>query len=147
MSKSRRWSNRSPVCRIDLRPSRVLAACLAALGALGTISWWMSEATTSLAVGGSALWLVAAIAYAVREMRRPARSLAIGADGAEVDERRVDDFTVDWRGPIFVLEWREAGRHVRWLGFPDVLDATARRELRLWALQRREYAPTAAVAP
>jgi hypothetical protein len=64
-----------------------------------------------------------------------------------LDGQPIGDVTVDWRGPLHVLSWREEGRMVRWMAFPDVLDSGARRELRLWSRRRREHAGAAAVAP
>lgn len=74
--------------------------------------------------------------------------IALQASGAvQVDADTVDGLDVAWRGPLLTLAWRSRRGRVRRFVFPDALDATARRELRLWALQRREDAPPAAVAP
>lgn len=148
MTKSRRWSNRSPDCRIELRPSRSLAACLVALGALGAVSWFMSDASFLPVALGALAWSAGAAVYARRELRRPVSTLVLGADGlAHVDGRPVEGFSVDWRGALFTMSWLEGGRRVRRLAFPDALGAAERRQLRLSAPQRRERVRTAAVAP
>lgn len=147
MSKPRHWSTRSDDFRIEAGRSRLLTGCLAALGPVGAACWWMSAAPALLAAAGSSMWIVVAASLARREWGRATRSVVLGAGAACIDGRPVDGFSVDWRGMLTILEWRDSGRAVRWLLFPDVVDAAQRRELRLWALARRERGSTAAVAP
>jgi hypothetical protein len=148
MQTSARWSNRSDACRIELGPSRQYAACLAALGVLGGAGWWASDASALVVAAGSLAWLAAGLRLAHRELRRPVESLVLRPDGAaELGGCPVDGAGVDWRGPFFVLSWQAGGRAVRRIVFPDVLDAAARRELRLWRGGARERGSTAAVAP
>lgn len=148
MSKPSRWSTPSAACRIEIRPSRACALGLALLGLLGAGSWGLSDAPALLAWSGAVLWLVAGCWLAARELRRPGARLMLGAEGrGELDGRAVDDLRVEWRGPFYVIAWREGGRRACWFAFPDALDARHRRELRLWAPPARERGATAAVAP
>jgi hypothetical protein len=74
--------------------------------------------------------------------------LELRADGSAAFEgRTIEDLDVQWRGSLVALAWRVDGRSRHHLAFPDALDAAARRELRLWALSRRERTPAPAVAP
>lgn len=82
------------------------------------------------------------------ELRRGRMALALRANGlAEIDGVPVDDFAVDWRGPLACLSWLAAGRRTRFVAWPDIIDPAARRELRLWVAAHRAPAVTATVAP
>ena len=145
MPTSRHWSNASAPCRLEWRPSRLLAGVLLTLGALGAAAIIASE-IPRLAAWPSAL---VALGYGVwlarRELRRPSRSLIIPmADSqATLDGAVITDFQVQWRGPLAFLQWRDAqGRRQRMQCWPDTLSAPARRELRL-ASRARPTAPSA----
>ena len=150
MPTSRHWSNASAPCRLEWRPSRLLAGVLLALGVLGAAAIIASE-IPRLAAWPSAL---VAVGYGVwltrRELRRPSRSLIIPmADSqATLDGAAITDFQVQWRGPLAFLQWRDAqGRRQRMQCWPDTLSAPARRELRL-AMAARSAAPApGSVAP
>lgn len=148
MQKPTPWSRPSAACRIDIRPSRACAACLAVLGVLGALSWGLSDAPIPVALAAGAFWIATATGLALRELRRPVERLVLGAERrGELDGRPVADLHVDWRGPLYVVAWREGDRRRRWFAFPDVLGRDARRGLRLWAPATRERGDTAAVAP
>lgn len=133
MSISRRSSNASAPCRFEWRPSRWLASALALLGTLGAFAAIASDMPPV-----AALMLGMAVAFggacsAVHEARRPNLRLAWSPDGTlAIDGKGVDGVSLQWRGPLAFLRWRDAGgrRHsVAWL--PDTLDRATRRELRL----------------
>lgn len=128
-----RSSNASAPCRFELGPSRWLVGALVLLAMLAPLSVWLSGmprlAAWPLALAGAGLgaWL------ARREARRPVERVVVHPEaGASVDGRNVDDFAVDWRGPLAFLRWTDAaGRRQRRSLWPDRLDSALRRELRL----------------
>jgi hypothetical protein len=140
--------NALPICRIDLRPSRWLAFALLASGALAAGGLFMTNLPLVGAVMFSPVCLGWGAWFASVEIRRNPTEVVFRSDGnVEVDGARVADFRIDWQGPITRLQWRGNGRWTRVAAWPDVVDAGARRELRLWALAHRADASTAAVAP
>ena len=150
MSKSRRWSTVSAPCRLEWRPSGLLAAALLTLGLLAAASLLASEAPrfaawpSALAASAYGGWL------ARRELRRPARGLTIPmADSpATLDDAPMADFHMQWRGPLAFVQWRDAqGRRRRMQFWPDTLSAPARRELRLAMIARASAPPTGSMAP
>lgn len=148
MSKHSNWSKPSRDFRIELHPSRQLAAALVVVGALAALGWGLTDAPAPGALAAAVLTLAWTLRLARAEARREVVAIAVGGNGAVlVDGCAVDWFTVSWRGSLWSLAWRSQGRTRRRLGFPDALDAGARRELRLWALARRERATAPAVAP
>ena len=145
MSKSRNWSNTSAPCRLDWRPSKLLAAALLALGLLAAGSVLAAE------LPDTAAWPIAlaALAYgrwlAHRELKRPIRALLVPSGNAValLDGVAMTGLEVHWRGPLAFLRWRDShGRHRRRQFWPDTLPAHARRELRL-ALINHAPAPAA----
>lgn len=71
-----------------------------------------------------------------------------GADLVRVDGAVVESPTLQWRGPLALLAWRDAhGRRRRLVWWSDTLDARARRELRLAAGPSGATRAGAAVAP
>lgn len=150
MPKSRSWLQASAPCRLEWRPSRWLAATVATLGLFAAaaaltsatprvLSWPIAVA--ALVYGG---WL------AQRELDRPVRCLVIAPDVATstVDGEPVTELGLQWRGPLAFLCWRDgAGRRQRLSGWPDVLDAASRRELRLAIAARTPAQPTRSMAP
>lgn len=142
------WSATSRACRIELRRSRLLAGALLGLGCAGVFGWFLSDAGGPVSLAGSAFGLAYATRLARRELRRGPLGLVLGADGrAYMDGHELSGFEVSWRGGLVSLSWRTGARTERRLAFPDALTAAHRRELRLWALRRREHAEPAAVAP
>lgn len=126
----------------------MLAAALALIGVAGAAGLFLTDLPAAVA---AALAPVAAgwgAAMATRELRRPAVSILLRHDGsATVDGVEVARIRLDWQGIFARFDWTVDGRRRRLVAWPDVLDAAARRELRLWALGRGVRASTAAVAP
>ncbi|GHC05860.1 hypothetical protein [Thermomonas carbonis] len=93
-------------------------------------------------------WPLAAgvLLFGVRDARSYLREQALqllvpaGLGVVQCDGVAVQDLRVAWRGPLAFLRWRGADRRIRRIVlWPDLLDAGARRELKL-AMQRREAA-------
>ena len=126
----------------------MLAGAVASVGALGIPAWWLSESPRGLAIVAGLAGLAWALWLAWRELARPVVTIVLQPSGSvAVDGMQVDGFDVSWRSVLVGVQWCSSERTVRRLAFPDAIDAAGRRELRLWALQRREDAPPAAVAP
>lgn len=136
MSKSHRSSHASERCRLEWRPSRLLAAWLLVMGVLAAIAVLASD------MPRGAAWLIALAALlhawqlAARERGRA--PVALDWDGragvVRIDGVAVDGARLRWRGPLAFLSWRDAHgrtRHLAW--WPDTLPAACRRELRLAA--------------
>ena len=75
MPNSRHWSNASAPCRLEWRPSRLLAWGLRGLGVLGGVSLLACELPLILAVPAALL--------AVFEGQRQARFVLFGFDGVD----------------------------------------------------------------
>lgn len=136
MAKSHRSSHASEICRLEWRPSRLLAGGLAALGLLAAFAAIASE------LPRSAAWLLACAATlhgmraAMDELRRPVAELVWNghADVVSVDGVAVAGASLRWRGAIACLRYRDAqGGRQRLIWWPDTLPARRRRELRLAA--------------
>ena len=150
MTKSRRWSNASAPCRLEWRPSRVLATALAVLGLLAAIAVIASELPWVVSVPLALAAFLYGIRLARRELLRPACSLVIpmGEGAATMDGQPVRNLQLRWRGPLAFLQWRDADGRRRYLqGWPDNLDPDARRELRLAVATRVPARPSRSVAP
>lgn len=133
MANSRNWSNASAPCRIERHPSVGQAAVLVLLGLLAGLSVLASAMPALPAV----LVAIVAVLYGARlgwrELHAHPTSLIVSHDGtATVDGEPVSELRIDWRGPAAFLQWRDGARRLlRRVATPDVLDASARRELRL----------------
>ncbi|HEV8694900.1 MAG TPA: hypothetical protein VGQ93_12075 [Lysobacter sp.] len=123
---------------------------LFALGLLSAFAAIASElpryASIPLALLASAygIWL------ARRELRRPTHGLIIPLNEtvATIDGSDMNDFQVQWRGPLAFLQWRDAEDRRRHLnGGPGNLDAAVRRELRLAMAARMPTRQARSVAP
>lgn len=119
--------------RCELRPSRWETGALSILALLAPFSVIVSGLPRAAAWPIAALAFVVGLLWTRRRARRPVRLLGIDAAGdARIDDRRVDDLEIAWRGPLAFLRWREMdggqGTHVCW---PDTLPPPLRRELRL----------------
>lgn len=127
----RRQRTPSPPVRIAWRPSTCVVVALAAMGLLAAIGAFASEVPLPAVVAAFAL--AGGIALAVREARRPHRTLSIGADGsASIDDHPVSAVTLQWRGPLAFLQARDAGGTLHRLSWwPDTLGRPERRALRL----------------
>jgi toxin CptA len=145
MPTSTAWSSTSAICQLDWRPSRALTAGLHVLGLLAGLSTLASEMPRALA------WAMAmlAMAYAgwlARRYRRlaPRRLAWLAGRPPELDGTALQQATLEWRGPLAFLRWRDAEDRARRLAWwPDTLPRAARRELRLVA----EVAPHGPSAP
>jgi len=136
MPRSHRLSSGSVSCRLEWRPSRWLQGTLAALGLLATWSVLLSE------MPRWAAWplVIGVLAYTLRsirhERRKPVRHLVFpGNDGpVQIDGQTAEGATVQWRGPLAFVTWRERGGSPQRLAWwPDTLPPERRRELRLAA--------------
>lgn len=128
-------SSASSPFRLELGPSRWPQAAIIALALLALLSLALSEAPAWLALALSGSVLAYGLWAVSRERRRPIRKLLLPAEGpVRIDGEPVEAFTVDWRGPLAFLSWRDqrgcTQRHALW---PDTLPPALRRELRLAA--------------
>lgn len=123
---------------------------LLALGLLSGFAVIASEAPMYVSIPlaffatGYGLWL------ALRELRRPTHRLVIPLNeiAATIDGLEMNDFQVQWRGPLAFLQWLGAdGRRHRLQGWPDNLGTAARRELRLATAARTPARSPRSVAP
>ncbi len=135
MANSPTSSSVSAPCRLEWRPSRLLAGALVLLGAAAVLAVLASEMPRGLAwpLGVAAgLW---GLRLARDETRRPVQHWVFPADGrVTVDGVRVREPVLVWRGPLAILRWRDGQGRRHGLGWwPDTLPAAARRELRLAA--------------
>lgn len=127
-----RSSNASAPCRFELRPSRWTTAALLALAALAPFAALQSAMPRAAAWPLAALAALLGLWLARREWRRPPLAVLIdGSGAARVGGVEVDDFRIDWRGPLAFVSWRDrAGRRHRRGLWPDTLGPALRRELR-----------------
>ncbi|RMH94884.1 hypothetical protein EBB59_00900 [Lysobacter pythonis] len=133
MSKSHRLYNASATCRLEWRPSRVIAGWWLALAVLAPLS--------SIASGlpRPAAWALAMVAclLALRGWRafrsQPRRQLVVRVEGPlSVDGANFHDWRLQWRGPLAFIQWRDGAGRLAALSFwPDTLPPGTRRELRL----------------
>ncbi|MGN7917314.1 MULTISPECIES: hypothetical protein [unclassified Lysobacter] len=125
-------SNRSGPCRLEWRPSRLLAAALIVLGLAAALSLWFSECPRAVAGPLAVLALAWALYSARRELRRPPQRLVIAGERASLDELPITELRLQWRGWLARLDFTGPdGQGRRLLWWPDRLDARGRRELRL----------------
>ena len=150
MSTSRNWSHASAPCRLEWRPSKLLAGVLLALGVLAALSVIASEMPRlaawplALAAAVYAFWM------ARRELIRPRRSLIVWLDDsrASLDGASLTGFGVHWRGPLALLHWRDPqGQRMHLHCWPDTLAAGHRRELRLAMIARPSAPGAPSMAP
>ena len=150
------WSNASAICRSGLesgavplpghylwRPSRICTLLLVLLTLLAPVSVLASGLAPGVAWPLALLAAVHGVRIVRTYRRSVTRDLLIPGAGAEArcDGDPMNELRVRWRGPLAFLEWRghAGGPRQRLLFWPDVLDARARRELRL-AMRAREAA-------
>ncbi|HZH43101.1 MAG TPA: hypothetical protein VEY50_03340 [Lysobacter sp.] len=132
MTTSSTSSTASASCRIEWRPSPALAGALIALGLLGGVGVWTSEAPRGLAMPLALAAPLVGVMQARQELRRPRRDVAVATECVHVDGVRVQRAAVRWRGPLATLVWTDVGGHEqRLLWWPDTLGAADRRALRL----------------
>lgn len=125
------------------RPSRVCARLLWVLALLAPLSVLASELPAALAWPLALLAGVLGARSARISLRVPARHLVISGPerAASCEGAPMDELRLRWRGPLAFLDWGSpaGGPRQRLVFWPDVLDAAARRELRL-AVRRYEAA-------
>lgn len=135
-------------CELQWRPSRWLALALIVLGVLGGVSALACELPRSLSLPIAGLALLWASASGRRELRRPARLLAIRGGRATLAGEAIADLRLHWRGWLARLDFTGPdGRRQRLLWWPDTLDAAGRRELRLAVAVTAPARDTRSVAP
>jgi len=104
---------------VTWRPSWWVVGAHLAFGVFGGIGVVASAVPRDLAIPGAAAAILSGVLQALREGRRPARTL------------RVAELDLHWRGPLAF----DARHGLSW--WPDTLDARGRRQLRL-AASRQE---------
>lgn len=149
MPSSWNSSNDSAPCRIEWRPSRLLAGALAMLGALGAVSAIASEAPVALVALLAPASLATGAWLAGRELARPPMQLVwTPGRGLAIDGVRVANPHVSWRGPLAFLAWSDhEGRRHRVSWWPDTLGSLERRELRLAAIASPTSLDALSMAP
>jgi len=134
-------------CRIDWRPSRLLAAAQLMAGLLAALALPATALPLPLAVAASVTALVAATVLALHGLARPGRCVRVRIDGdgsrVWLDGRPVSGHAVHLRAGLAVLALRLPGRRLRLGWYPDTLSAGARRTFRL--LKRGRAAPPTAL--
>jgi len=132
------------------RPSRVCALMLWALALLAPLSVLASELPAALAWPVALLVGLSGARGARKSLRAPPQRLILAGPESEASCNGVPimDLRLRWRGPLAFLDWRSpaAGDRQRLVFWPDVLDAAARRELRLAARRLDAVWKTASVA-
>lgn len=132
--RSQRCFNASTPCHVEWRPSRLCAASAWLLGMAAAVALWLSDLPAWLQTIGSLTCLARAGWLARHLRRRPHRQLLWPARGAVLlDGEPIDAPRLHWRGPWVFVHWREGSRRQALAWWPDTLDATRRRELRLVA--------------
>lgn len=149
MSNSRKWSNASAPCRIELRGSRAIAVACAVLGVLAAVALPLTALPDWLAWAGSVVCVLRGSRLARRELALRDLHLTLHRNGqAAVDGEPVHALRIRWRGAIAFVDWTDAaGRIHRRVLAPDVLPPASRRELRLGWSTHAAALGTAEVAP
>ena len=135
--------------RIEWRPSRLLSLVLVVIGLMAGLSVLASEMPLAWSIPLAFLAAGEGIRQARREQARPVRSLLVGAHpGPTMDGRPVTELTVQWRGPMAFMRFRDTdGRWRRLAWWPDTLDSRGRRELRLAVPVQVTAQPATSMAP
>jgi len=123
---------------------------LLALGVLSGFAVIASEVPMYVSIPLALFATGYGLCLALRELRRSTHGLVIPLNdmAATIDGAEMNDFQVQWRGPLAFLQWLGAdGRRHRLQGWPDNLDAAARRELRLATAVRTPARSPHSVAP
>ena len=128
----------SPSYRIDWRPSRLLCAALAGLGALAALAVALSDAAPAWKLGLAGLALLRGLQLARREWNQPPCARSFDLEGGEAmigqpgSEETMHEPRLALRGVLVALQWRDprgGARCLRWAA--DTLAAADRRALRL----------------
>ena len=146
-------SSALPICRVDWRPSRLLAVATGLLGILASWSLWLS----ALPVWVTSILAVAIVMYSVVSIRRELRRESFTLTWAGGDEAAVLNFAsgaqslsgprLSIRGPLAAIRGKDGAGCVRtWLWWPDTLSSAARRQLRLADQIKKEQSSTSKTA-
>ena len=120
-----RSSSSSSICRVEWRPSRMLAAALVMLGIAAAISLALSAAPWFVALPAGLVAVAQGLQSARTELRRPPRVM-VWPDAAWREHRAI------FRGGLVTVSGiDQAGRCQRLHWWPDTLSGNARRRLRL----------------
>lgn len=137
------------VTRLLWRPSPLCVGTLCALALLAPLAVLASALPLLMALPLA----LAALGWGMRDAWRYRRSpgcvltVAWGSERARCDDDAIEALRVRWRGPLAFVDWRDSGRCIeRRVFWPDVLDAAARRELRLAMARRRAAQPHGSMA-
>ena len=138
--------------RLQWQPSRLLSLALVLMGLLAGLSVIASEMPLAWSVPLALLAAGDGVRQARRELARPARWLVAGtADtlpGPTLDGQPISELTVQWRGPLAFMRFRDADRRWQRLAWwPDTLDSRGRRELRLAIPVQATAHPATSMAP
>ena len=131
-------SSALPICRVDWRPSRLLAVAITVLGLLALWSLWLSALPVGLMSAFAVLVAIYSAVLVRQEWRRePFTMVWTGGDEAAVltfavRARHLSEPRLTFRGPLASLRGKdESGRISTYLWWPDTLSSAARRQLRL----------------
>lgn len=135
--------------RIEWRPSRLLSLALVVTGVLAGLSVIASEMPLAWSIPLAVLAASEGVRLARRELARPVQWLVMGANsGTTLGGQPVSELTVQWRGPLAFMRFRAADRRWRRLAWwPDTLDSSGRRELRLAVPVQATAQPATSMAP
>ena len=134
MSHFSNLSGPSPSCRLEWRPSRCLATALLSLAVLASFSMLVTDMPRWLAWPLALVVLVRGTWQGWRHLHLPPQQFLFpGNDLAPMRAGQpIGDVSLQWRGPLAFLCWRERGGQLKRLAWwPDNLPAASRRELRL----------------
>lgn len=138
--------------RLQWGPSRLLSLALVLMGLLAGLSVIASEMPLTWSIPLALLAASEGVRQARRELARPVRWLVVGtADtlpGPTMDGQPISELTVQWRGPLAFMRFRDADRRWQRLAWwPDTLDSRGRRELRLAVPVQATAHPATSMAP
>ena len=128
----------SSTCRLEWRPSRWRAACVALAAMLAAVGLAASALPPDAGLAGGLGCLAWSLFRVHRDLRQAPLLVAWPGEGAPAELLReagplvLDPVNVRWRGTLATLEGRDpAGKLRRLAWWPDTLPPPARRALRL----------------
>ena len=126
------WLQPSARCRLEWRPSRWLVCLLLILGACAALSLLLSGLPGLVIWPGALLALGYSALLSRQEIAAPVVEIQLDDQIVQVNGEPVQGFRVFWRGPLVFARWRDAGNRMqRLVWWPDTLDPSTRRELKL----------------
>lgn len=149
MRNSNHWSTPSAPCRLEWRPSRYLVVGLVLLGVAASAGLLACEMPRWLAVPTGVLAPLYGCWLATVESGKRSHQLVWPVEGQPMlDGQPLDGASLQWRGPLAFLGWRDpSGRHRSLAWWPDTLPSAARRELRLAMASASGAPPVGSMAP